>query len=83
MNIKEMAERDREYIVGQRRYFHRFPELSFEEKNTTAAIKRELESLGIEVQTFPDYYGLVGTIKGGAAGATVMLRADIDALPSI
>lgn len=82
MNIKEAAEKYNDYIVAQRRRFHAHPELSFEEKETTAAIKGELEAMGIAVETFPDYNGLIGTIQGGAPGATVMLRADIDALPS-
>lgn len=37
--------------------------------------------MGIEVTTFDDYYGLVGIIRGGKIRKTVMLRADIDALP--
>lgn len=83
MNIKEAAERHNGYIVAQRRRFHAHPELSFEERETTAAIRGELEAMGIAVETFPDYYGLIGTIEGGKPGATVMLRADIDALPSV
>ena len=83
MNIKEAAERHNDYIIAQRRRFHAHPELSFEEKETTAAIKGELEAMGIAVETFPDYYGLIGTIKGGKPGPVVMLRADIDALPSV
>ena len=79
MNIKEAAERHNGYIVAQRRRFHAHPELSFEERETTAAIRGELEAMGIAVETFPDYYGLIGTIEGGKPGATVMLRADIDA----
>lgn len=83
MDIKQMAERYNDYIIEQRRYFHAHPELSFEEVETTRAIKERLEALGIEVRTFPDYNGLVGTIHGKKPGKTVMLRADIDALPSV
>ena len=36
--------------------------------------------MGIEVIRFSDYYGLIGVLKGGRAGKTVLLRADIDAL---
>lgn len=83
MDIKQLAEKYDSYIIEQRRYFHAHPELSFEEVETTKAIKQQLEDMGIEVTTFPDYTGLVGHIHGKKPGKTVMLRADIDALPSI
>lgn len=82
MDIKKLAEKYDDYIIEQRRYFHQRPELSFEEKETTQALKKQLEDMGIEVTIFDDYYGLVGMIRGGKkSGKTVMLRADIDALP--
>ncbi len=82
MDIKKLAEKYDDYIIEQRRYFHQHPELSFEEKETTQALKNQLEDMGIEVTTFDDYYGLVGIIHGGKkSGKTIMLRADIDALP--
>lgn len=81
LNIRTLAEKYEDYMIEKRRYFHGCPELSFEEKETTAALARELEAMGIPVQTFPDYSGLIGTIKGAKPGGTVMLRADIDALP--
>lgn len=84
MNFREEAEKIEEYIVEQRRYFHQHPELSFEEKETTAAIGRQLEEMGIEPHYFDNYYGVWGEIRGGLSGAkgrTVLLRADIDALP--
>lgn len=37
--------------------------------------------MGVEVQEFEGITGCVGTIKGDKPGKTVMLRADIDALP--
>lgn len=83
MDIKHLAEKYDGYIIEQRRYFHARPELSFEEVETTAAIKQQLEEMGLEVTTFPDYNGLVAYIRGGKPGKTVMLRADIDALPSV
>ncbi|MEL7648572.1 MAG: amidohydrolase [Sedimentibacter sp.] len=81
MNIKLSAEKYNDFIVERRRFYHSVPELSFEETNTTKAIAQDLEAMGIDVETFPDYNGLVGTIQGGKPGKTVMLRADIDALP--
>src|SRR5690554_7245867 len=81
MVIKELAEKYKDYIIERRRFFHQIPELSFEEVETTKALVEELQGMGIEVQTFPDYTGLVGYIKGGKEGKTVMLQADIDGLP--
>ena len=68
-------------IQRHRRMIHQHPELSFHEEKTTAYIQKELEALGIEVTRFDDYYGLIGTLCGGKKGKTVLLRADIDALP--
>ena len=48
---------------------------------TTRFIKEQLDSMGIPVQTFEGITGCVATIQGGQPGKTVMLRADIDALP--
>lgn len=68
-------------ITTWRRWLHQHPELSFEEKETTTYIIKALEEMGVEVISFPDYYGAIGVIRGGKPGNTVMLRADIDALP--
>ncbi|MCG1012044.1 amidohydrolase [Tepidanaerobacter sp. GT38] len=81
MTIKELAEKYSDYIIQQRRFFHQNPELSLKEYNTTKALVDELTKMGIEVTTFPDYTGVIGLIRGGKPGKTVMLRADIDALP--
>ena len=83
MKIKELAEKYNDYIIERRRFYHTIPELSFQEVETTKALVEEMESMGIEVATFSDYYGLIGLIKGGKPGKTVMLRVDIDALPVV
>ena len=81
MTIKELAEKYEDYIIERRRYFHRYPELSWQEENTTNVIEAELKSMGIETVRFPGKTGVLGMIKGGNPGRTVVLRADIDALP--
>ena len=85
MNFKDMAEQNETWIIEQRRYFHAHPELSFEEKNTTQAIGKRLEEMGLIPHFYPDYNGLWAMIEGGKStpdSKTVALRADIDALPS-
>lgn len=79
--IKNLAEKYTDYIIEQRRFFHTIPELSLNEVETTAKLVEELKKMDMEVITFPDYNGCIGIIKGAKPGKTVMLRADIDALP--
>lgn len=59
---------------------HAHPELSFMETNTAALVAKELRALGIEVTEKVGNTGVVGVLKNGA-GPTVLLRADMDALP--
>ncbi|MBQ1959516.1 MAG: M20/M25/M40 family metallo-hydrolase, partial [Firmicutes bacterium] len=81
MDIRALAEKHRDYIIDRRRYYHQHPELSFKEWETTKALKADLEAMGLEIQTFEDYPGLVATLDTGKPGKTIMLRSDIDALP--
>lgn len=68
-------------IVDTRRQLHRLPELSFEEHQTTALVTGRLAELGLEVRPCPTPTGAVASLRGGRPGPTVLLRADIDALP--
>lgn len=81
MNFKEQALAEEKYILEQRHWLHVHPELGTKEFKTTEHIVNELQKSGIDVQTFDDITGCIGTIKGAYPGKTVMLRADIDALP--
>ncbi len=81
MNIQELAKEQESYVIECRRYLHMHPELSLQEVNTTRFIKEELTKMGVPVQEFEGITGLVATIEGTQPGKTVMLRADIDALP--
>ncbi len=81
MDIKALAEAYAPYIVERRRFYHTCPELSGEEKETTAKIKADLEAMGItDIHEMEGFYGLYADIHGGKPGKTVALRADIDAL---
>jgi amidohydrolase len=68
-------------MVEWRRYFHQYPELSYEEVETPKKIAEILKNFDIEVRTSVGERGVVGMIRGGRAGKTVALRADFDALP--
>ncbi len=61
-------------------HLHANPELSFQERETSARIAKELESLGFDVTTGVGGHGVVAVLRNGD-GPTVMVRADMDALP--
>ena len=59
---------------------HRHPELSLQEERTAGLAAERLEKAGFEVATGVGKTGVVGVLSNGD-GPTVMLRADMDALP--
>ena len=68
-------------VVELRRAFHRRPEVSFGEAETTVRVAERLRELGLELKHCPTETGAVALLDTGRPGKTVMLRADIDALP--
>jgi hippurate hydrolase len=62
------------------RSLHRHPELSHREHRTAAAVAGHLRQDGFRVHTGVGGTGVVGVL-GNGAGPTVLLRADMDALP--
>ena len=62
------------------RDLHSHPELSHEEHRTAAAVADRLSQFGFEVTTGVGGTGVVGVLRNGD-GKTVLLRADMDALP--
>ena len=71
---------DEQYLIETRRHFHQYPELSLQEFGTAKFIRQELERFGIAYRTVGQT-GALGVIHGRGEGKTVLLRADIDALP--
>jgi hippurate hydrolase len=59
---------------------HRHPELSMQEERTAAIAAERLRRAGFDVTTGVGNTGVVGLLRNGD-GPTVMLRADMDALP--
>ncbi len=80
-------DRVREEVVETRRDLHRHPELSLEEHRTAEIAARRSEELGFTVRSGVGGTGVVADLEGTGAGdgkaRTLMLRADMDALPII
>jgi len=62
------------------KHLHQNPELSLQEKETSARIASELRKLGYEVTEGIGGYGVVGLMKNGP-GPVLLVRSDMDALP--
>jgi len=79
--LLESARAISESVVADRRAIHRRPELAFREHETAALVESRLRALGIPIRTGVGGTGIVGLIQGARPGRTVLLRADMDALP--
>lgn len=79
-NIKEEVALQNDELIGLRRDFHMYPELGYKEFRTSRIVYDYLLALGLEV-SFMTGTGVVGLLRGTRPGKTVLLRADMDALP--
>ncbi len=82
IDFRSEAESLFEYTRDLRRDFHRHPELGFQEHRSAGIIAKTLRELGYDVTEGVAKTGVVGFMRGGAGdGPTVLIRADMDALP--
>lgn len=79
--IKSLVDQYEPMLLETRRHLHQIPELSFEEYETAAFIRKELLSAGISIAEGFSGTSTVGIIKGEKSGPCIGFRADIDALP--
>ncbi|WP_103107927.1 amidohydrolase [Brevibacillus reuszeri] len=80
LNAFEAAKQIEEYVIEIRRDLHLHPEIGMQEVRTMKVVTDELEKLGITYEIVPNG-GIIGTIRGEQEGKSLILRADLDALP--
>jgi amidohydrolase len=68
-------------LIETRRALHRQPELAFAEHRTAEIVARRLRALGLEPRAGVGGTGVVADIRGAHHGPTLLVRADMDALP--
>jgi hippurate hydrolase len=86
--LDDLLAKETAQLVETYKALHAAPELSGHEEKTSALVAKELRALGYEVterigkyeQPGLSAYGVVALMKNGA-GPTVLVRADMDALP--
>jgi hippurate hydrolase len=86
--VAGLVDHELDGLVGYYKALHAAPELSRQEEHTAADLARELRGAGFEVTEHVGRYstpaykgtGVVAVLRNGA-GPTLLVRADMDALP--
>jgi amidohydrolase len=81
--LRSEVDRTREEVLETRRALHRNPELSSHERETAELVARRSADLGFTVRTGVGGTGVLADLDSGKPGPTLMLRADMDALPIV
>ncbi|MDJ0786338.1 MAG: M20 family metallopeptidase [Myxococcota bacterium] len=79
--LLESARKLQPDVVALRRAIHAEPELGLDLPKTQARVLAALEPLGLETRLHERTSGIVATLRGARPGPTLLLRADMDALP--
>ncbi|MSQ94931.1 MAG: amidohydrolase [Gemmataceae bacterium] len=80
--IQKKLDAEADSLLALYKQIHAFPELAFQEEQTSARLAKELRKVGFTVTEKVGVTGVVGVLKNGV-GPTVLVRADMDALPII
>ena len=80
MNLNEFVSKYESEIIEIRNHIHQYPEIGFEEIQTSQTVMNFLDKVGIPYVKGIAKTGVLATIVGNRPGKTVLLRADMDAL---
>jgi len=75
--IQEIADN----LIATRRDFHAHPELGYQENRTAGIVAERLSHYGMRVRTGVGGTGVIGVLEGALPRPTLLVRADMDALP--
>ena len=81
VDVRQLVGEHKQLIITTRRELHRIPETAYTEKKTSAYVTDYLNREGLDVQTNIAQHGVVGLMDTGRPGPTLLIRADMDALP--
>lgn len=80
VNFLKEAEKIENEVISWRRQLHQYPELLLNLPITTAFVMEHLQEIGYEPKCICSS-GIVAVLDSGKPGKTLLLRADMDALP--
>jgi amidohydrolase len=81
MRLTESVKKLTPELIELRRDLHMHPELGFCEHRTAGLVESYLKDIGVDEIKRVAKTGVLGLVKGETEGPTLMLRADMDALP--
>lgn len=79
--VKREVQKINKEVIGWRRHLHQYPEVAFQEVETSQYIYDTLQSFGNLEVTRPTKTSVMARLIGSEEGKTIAVRADIDALP--
>ena len=79
--LLEQARERLPQAIALRRRIHSEPEIGLDLPKTTAAVLESLDGLDLDIEMSRSTSGVVATLRGARPGRTLLLRADMDALP--
>lgn len=79
--IKSITKETQEEVISWRRHLHQYPEVAYEEVETSQYIYDTLKAFGNLEVTRPTKTSVIARLVGSKEGKTIAIRADIDALP--
>lgn len=79
--VNQIIDNLKDEVISIRREIHMYPEIAFEEFRTSDLVYSYLKSLNLDVKKGVNKTGVVGDLIVDNAIGTVLLRADMDALP--
>jgi amidohydrolase len=80
-DVREAAEARLPELVAMRRAIHSAPEIGFDCERTVETVLQAIRSLPLEILWSSGSEGIAAVLRGRGSGASVLLRADMDALP--
>ena len=80
VTVDKVIENNIEQLMEFYKHRHQHPEISLQEKQTSAELASELRKVGFEVTEGVGGYGIVAMLRNGD-GPQILYRTDMDALP--
>ncbi|WP_085524363.1 amidohydrolase [Tuberibacillus sp. Marseille-P3662] len=78
---ESLVQKVKDQVVEWRRFLHQYPELSFQEEETSQFVYETLQSFGSLEVSRPTKTSVTARLVGALPGKSLAMRADMDALP--